>query len=77
MPGFYQISATTARLHENYAVALYRLYFLPELQLLGAGHIQPLTKLINLYAASELNGNDNNMDEQQAIEHLNPEGHDQ
>jgi len=69
MPGFYQVSATTARLHENYAVALYRLYFLPELQLLGAEHIQPLTKLINLYAASELNGNDNNMDEQQAIEY--------
>ena len=54
MQGFYQISPTTARLHENYSVALYRLYFLEPMQLLTVDHIEPLTKLINLYANSQL-----------------------
>lgn len=54
MPGFYQITSTTARLHENYAVALYRLYFLEPLHLSIASHIEPLTQLINLYANSDL-----------------------
>ncbi len=54
MPGFYQISPTTARLHENYAVALYRLYFLEPLQPLVNDHVKPLSKLINLYANSPL-----------------------
>ena len=54
MDGFYQITPATARLHENYAVALYRLYFLAPLQPLLIDHIEPLTKLVNLYAASDL-----------------------
>jgi microbial collagenase len=54
MKGFYQLSPATAQLHENYAVALYRLYFLEEMRLKSALHIKPLTKLINLYATSEL-----------------------
>ena len=54
MPGFYDITPITARLHENYAVALYRLYFLEPLRLLTVDHIDPLTKLINLYAKSDL-----------------------
>ena len=60
MPGFYHVSPITARLHENYVVALYRLYFLEPMQLLTIDHIKPLTKLINLYATSKLvqeNGN--------------------
>ena len=54
MPGFYQITPTTARLHENYSVALYRLYFLEPLRLLTTDHIEPLAKLIDLYANSGL-----------------------
>ncbi len=54
MPGFYQITPTTARLHENYSVALYRLYFLEPLRLSTADHIVPLAQLINLYANSDL-----------------------
>jgi microbial collagenase len=54
MPGFYHVSPITARLHENYVVALYRLYFLEPMQLLTIDHIKPLTKLINLYATSKL-----------------------
>jgi microbial collagenase len=54
MPDFYQVSPTTARLHENYSVALYRLYFLEPLHLLTADHIDPLAKLIDLYANSDL-----------------------
>ena len=54
MKGFYDINKTTARLHENYSVALYRLYFIEELQPLVSDHVQPLSKLINLYASSEL-----------------------
>jgi microbial collagenase len=54
MPGFYDLSATTARLHENYAVALYRLYFLEPLRLSSADHIAPLAKLINVYSTSDL-----------------------
>lgn len=54
MPGFYTINTETARLHENYAVALYRLYFLKPLQGATADHVKPLTKLINLYANETL-----------------------
>jgi len=54
MPGFYEITPTTARLHENYSVALYRLYFLEPLRLSTADHIEPLAKLIDLYANSTL-----------------------
>jgi microbial collagenase len=32
MAGFFEVDPTTARLHEKYAVALYRLYFLDPLQ---------------------------------------------
>lgn len=52
--GFYQITPATVRLHENYAVALYRLYFLEPLRSSTVAHIEPLTKLINLYANSDL-----------------------
>lgn len=54
MMGFYQISPLTAGLHENYAVALYRLYFLKPLQMHSTEHVQPLAKLIDLYANTEL-----------------------
>jgi len=54
MHGFYQITPTTARLHENYAVALYRLYFLEPLRLSTADHIEPLVKLIELYTHHDL-----------------------
>ncbi len=54
MPGFYEINATTARLHENYAVALYRLYFLEPLQGAVTDHVKPLTKLIELYSSNQL-----------------------
>lgn len=54
MTGFYQVTPTTARLHENYVVALYRLYFLEPLRLSIGDHIEPLTKLIDLYANSDL-----------------------
>jgi len=54
MQGFYHITSTTARLHENYSVALYRLYFLEPLRLSTVDHIKPLAKLIDLYANSDL-----------------------
>jgi len=54
MPGFYQINATTARFHENYAVALYRLYSLKPLQGKIVDHVEPLARLINLYANADL-----------------------
>jgi microbial collagenase len=54
MPGFYQITPATARLHENYAVALYRLYFLEPLRLSTVDHIESLANLINLYTNSDL-----------------------
>ena len=54
MLGFYQVSSATSRLHENYAVALYRLYFLEPLRLSTSDHLEPLTKLIDLYSKSEL-----------------------
>jgi microbial collagenase len=54
MPGFYQITPTTARLHENYAVALYRLYFLAPLQNSISDHVIPLSNLVNIYGTSEL-----------------------
>jgi microbial collagenase len=54
MPGFFEVNQTTARLHENYAVALYRLYFLAPLQPLIADQVKPLSQLINLYATADL-----------------------
>ena len=54
MPGFFEVNQTTARLHENYAVALYRLYFLASLQPFIAEQVQPLSQLINLYASADL-----------------------
>lgn len=54
MPGFYEITPTSARLHENYAVALYRLYFLKPLQSSVSDHVKPLSQLIDLYGNSEL-----------------------
>ena len=54
MPGFFAVDATTARLHENYAVALYRLYFLAPLQPFTAEQVKPLSQLINLYASADL-----------------------
>ncbi|RHW75334.1 collagenase [Colwellia sp. RSH04] len=54
MDGFYQLNDKTARLHENYAVALYRLYFLESMQPYISAHIEPLTKLINLYSNTAL-----------------------
>jgi microbial collagenase len=54
MPGFYQVNASSARLHENYAVALYRLYYLEPLQASLEDHVKPLSKLIDLYASTEL-----------------------
>lgn len=54
MPMFYQVNSTTARLHENYSVALYRLYFLEPLRLLTADHTDSLAKLIELYSHSEI-----------------------
>ena len=54
MPGFFAVNATTARLHENYAVALYRLYFLAPLQPFTAEQVKPLSQLINLYASADL-----------------------
>jgi len=54
MPGFFNLNKTTARLHENYAVALYRLYFLEPLQPYTGEQVKPLSKLINLYAEADL-----------------------
>lgn len=54
MPGFYEVNSTTARLHENYAVALYRLYFLAPLQPFIVEQVKPLSQLINLYASADL-----------------------
>ncbi|KGJ90018.1 collagenase [Colwellia psychrerythraea] len=56
MPGFYEVNPTTARLHENYAVALYRLYFLTPLQPYIEEQVKPLSQLIRLYASAELPG---------------------
>ena len=54
MPGFFEVNHTTARLHENYAVALYRLYFLAPLQPFIVEQVKPLSRLINLYATVDL-----------------------
>ncbi|WP_019027836.1 collagenase [Colwellia piezophila] len=54
MPGFLAVNKTTARLHENYAVALYRLYFLAPLQPFTAEQVEPLSRLIKLYASADL-----------------------
>lgn len=54
MPSFYQITPSAARLHENYAVALYRLYFLESMQPLVTDHITVLSQLINLYSTDAL-----------------------
>lgn len=52
-------------MHENYAVALYRFYFLENLQSRSAEHLQPLVKLIQLYTSSDLSV----VAEQQGIEY--------
>ena len=62
MPDFYQLTPTTARLHENYAVALYRLYFLEPMQGYNGDHLQPLTQLINLYATADLSADNKQLD---------------
>jgi microbial collagenase len=54
MASFFEVNQTTARLHENYAVALYRLYFLAPLQPFIAEQVKPLSQLINLYATADL-----------------------
>ncbi|WP_448568095.1 collagenase [Thalassotalea ganghwensis] len=54
MPEFKQVTPASARIHENYAVALYRLYFLEPLQPLVVEHIESLAGLIDLYAEAEL-----------------------
>ncbi|KGJ87753.1 collagenase [Colwellia psychrerythraea] len=54
MTGFFDVNSTTARLHENYAVALYRLYFLAPLQPFTTDQVKPLSQLITLYANADL-----------------------
>ncbi len=54
MSGFFEVNQTTARLHENYAVALYRLYFLAPLQPFITEQVKPLSQLIDLYATTDL-----------------------
>jgi len=54
MAGFYKITPATARLHENYAVALYRLYFLKPMSIYTKDQLKPLSKLVTLYANSLL-----------------------
>jgi len=54
MPEFFTVNETTARLHENYAVALYRLYFLEPLQPYVNEQVKPLSQLINLYSQADL-----------------------
>jgi microbial collagenase len=54
MPDFFEVNPTTARLHENYAVALYRLYFLDALQPFIMDQVKPLSQLIRLYASADL-----------------------
>ncbi|GMM83228.1 collagenase [Pseudoalteromonas sp. MTN2-4] len=51
---FYTIDETVARIHENYATALFRLYFNEALQSKTAEHIQPLSQLVTLYGESAL-----------------------
>jgi len=58
MTGFFEVNPTTARLHEHYAVALYRLYFLAPLQPYTAQQVKPLSQLINLYAQADLSNED-------------------
>jgi len=58
MLGFFDVNPTTARLHEHYAVALYRLYFLEPLQPFTAQQVKPLSQLINLYAEADLSNSD-------------------
>ncbi|WP_440876126.1 collagenase [Thalassotalea sp. PLHSN55] len=53
MPGFYHITPSSARLHENYAVALYRLYFLKPLRASIPEHLTSLAKLVDLYGKTE------------------------
>jgi microbial collagenase len=53
-PNFYQINATSARVHENYAVALYRFYFNEGLQQKVEQHIPVLTKLLSEYSTADL-----------------------
>ena len=70
MPGFFEVNQTTARLHENYAVALYRLFFLAPLQPFIIEQVQPLSQLINLYASADLsNATTVNSDKDTAIDY--------
>ncbi len=54
MPDFFTISEHSARLHENYAAALYRLYALEPMRGFVKNHIATLAQLLRLYASSEL-----------------------
>jgi len=58
MAGFFDVNPVTARLHEHYAVALYRLYFLKPLQPFTAQQVKPLSQLINLYAEADFSNID-------------------
>ena len=54
MPEFKTVTPSSARIHENYAVALYRLYFLEPMQPHVIDHVASLAELVNLYGESEL-----------------------
>lgn len=46
---FFTLTTKQVRLHENYVVALYRLYYMDEMQDKIGAHVDNLTKLIDLY----------------------------
>lgn len=54
MPGFFDINKQSARLHEHYAVALYRLYFLKPMHKKVSGHVSNLSRLLKSYASDDL-----------------------
>ena len=51
---FFSLNTKQVRLHENYAVALYRLYYMEQLQDKIGQHVDNLSKLIELYGNGEL-----------------------
>lgn len=51
---FFTLTSHQARLHENYVVALYRLYHMEPLQSKIGAHVNNLAKLIDLYASGTL-----------------------
>ena len=51
---FFTLNTKQVRLHENYAVALYRLYYMEQLQDKIGQHVDNLSKLIELYGSGEL-----------------------